>query len=67
MAEEDPRERRPIPLIIWLALGFLAMLGFMFALRAANPPGAGTGPPTPDVIVPTAPKPAPLPDVKPAT
>ncbi|MDP3746966.1 MAG: hypothetical protein Q8Q88_07940 [Phenylobacterium sp.] len=66
MDDEGPRESKPIPLIIWVVLGFLVVLGFMVALRAVNPPGAGMGPPTPDVIVPTAPKPAPLPDVKPA-
>ncbi|WP_332764678.1 hypothetical protein [Phenylobacterium sp.] len=66
MDDEGPRESKPIPLFIWVALGALVVLGFMFLLRAANPAGEGMGPPTREVIVPTAAKPAPLPNAKPA-
>jgi len=67
MDDEGPRESKPIPLIIWVALGALVVFGFMFLLRAANPAGEGMAPPTPEVIAPTAAKPTPLPDAKPGT
>lgn len=64
MDEPEPQERRPIPLIIWVGLGVLAVLAFVIAMRVASPPGAG-GSPTADMIVPNSPKPADLPDAKP--
>ena len=65
MGDEGPRERQPIPLLLWMLIAVVVVIGFMFALRVVNPPEMGMTPPTPDVIVPTAPRPAPLPDVKP--
>ncbi|MDP3854317.1 hypothetical protein [Phenylobacterium sp.] len=65
MGDKPPRERRPIPLVLWAALAVAVVLAFILVLRIANPPEAGRAPPKPDVIVPTSPKPTPLPDVKP--
>ncbi|UTP38382.1 hypothetical protein M9M90_14300 [Phenylobacterium sp. LH3H17] len=67
MDDEGPRESKPIPLFIWVALGALIVLAFMFLLRAATPAGEGMGPPTAAMITPTASKPAPLLDAKPET
>lgn len=44
-------------MLLWALLGFVVVLGFMFTMRALNPPSAGMGPPQPDVILP-APAPA---------
>jgi hypothetical protein len=52
MNDQDPRPRRPIPLLLWALLGFVVVLVFMFTMRALNPPSAGMGPPQPDVILP---------------
>lgn len=53
----EPPPRKPIPLIIWAGLGFLAVLAFGFLLRALNPPELGRTPPTPDIVAPAAPQP----------
>ena len=67
MSNQDPRPRRPIPLLLWALLGVVVVLGFMITMRALNPPSAGMGPPQPDVILPESPAPpAPLPDASPA-
>jgi hypothetical protein len=52
----EPRPSKPIPLLIWAALGFVLVLGFMVILRVLNPPDIGRAPPTPDIVVPAAPK-----------
>ena len=54
MSDEGPRDRKPIPLLLWTVLGFVLVMIFMFLLRGANPPGVGVGPPTPAVIAPVA-------------
>ncbi|CAN7435110.1 hypothetical protein LJR164_002803 [Phenylobacterium sp. LjRoot164] len=59
--------RKPIPLFLWALIGFLVVLGFMFAMRALNPPGAGMGGTSPDIVLPDAPQPAPLPDARPVS
>lgn len=41
MDEDQPPPRRPIPLLIWAALGFFLVLGFLFVMRELNPPGLG--------------------------
>jgi hypothetical protein len=48
----DKPPRKPIPIIIWVGLGFVVMLLFLFALRTLNPPSPGMGPAMPDVVVP---------------
>ncbi len=58
MDDEGPPESKPIPLFIWVALGALAVLGFIFLLRAADPAGEGIGAPAVDVITPTMAKPS---------
>lgn len=50
---QDDRPRRPIPLILWALIGFVLVLGFLFIVRAANPPAAGIAPPSPGYVVPT--------------
>lgn len=65
MDEPEPQERRPIPLIIWVGLGLLAVLAFVIAMGVADPPAAG-GPPAADMVLPSSPKPADMPDAKPA-
>lgn len=45
MDDRDRPPRKPIPLILWVLIGFVLVLGFMFAMRALNPPSAGMGPP----------------------
>lgn len=62
-----PRRKKPVPLILWVMLGFVVMLGFMLALKALNPQELGKTPPIPDVVVPINPKPVSLPDVKPGS
>lgn len=63
----EPRPQKPIPLLIWVALGFVLVLGFMLLLRALNPPGVGRGPARPDVVAPAAPKTPSIPDVEPVS
>ena len=66
MSNQDPRPRKPIPLLLWALLGFVVVLGFMFTLRVLKPPSAGVAQPQGYVIVPDQAAPAaPLPDVKP--
>lgn len=67
MNDQAPRPRKPIPLLLWTLIGFVLVFGFMVLMRALNPPSAGMGPASPIIAVPTNPKPAPLPDVKPAS
>lgn len=69
MSDDDlpPPRRKPIPLFFWAVIGFLLVLGFMFAMRALNPPSAGMSAPAPDLVLPDNPKPAPLPDARPVT
>lgn len=62
-----PPRRKPIPLFLWAVIGFLLVLGFMFALRALNPPSMGASVPAPDIALPATPKPAPLPDARPVS
>lgn len=50
----EPEPQKPIPLLIWAALGFVLVLGFIVLLRALNPPGVGRTPPTPDIVAPAA-------------
>ena len=64
MDDRERPPRKPIPLILWALIGFLLVIGFMFALRAMNAPAAGVGP---SLSVPANPPVAPLPDAKPAT
>lgn len=49
---DDPPPRRPIPLLIWAGLGFVAVIVFAMVLRAMNPAGVGVTPPMPDIVVP---------------
>lgn len=63
----EPKPQKPIPLLIWAALGFVLVLGFMVLLRALNPPGVGGGPAVPDVVVPDAPKTPSIPNVEPVS
>ncbi|MBB3889411.1 hypothetical protein GGQ61_000108 [Phenylobacterium haematophilum] len=67
MSDDDPPppRRKPIPLFLWAVIGFLLVLGFMFAMRALNPTSLGTRVPAPDIALPAAAKPAPLPDARP--
>ena len=51
---QDDRPRKPIPLILWALIGFVLVLGFLFILRAANPPGAGMTPASPGNDVPAS-------------
>lgn len=37
----EPPPSKPIPLLIWAALGFAAVLGFAMLLRAFSHPGIG--------------------------
>jgi hypothetical protein len=41
MDEDQPPPRRPIPLTLWALLGFLLVLGFLFAMRELKAPGLG--------------------------
>lgn len=63
--DQDQRPRKPIPLLLWALIGFALVFGFMVLMRTLNPPSAGMGPASPIIAVPTHPKSAPLPDVKP--
>ena len=63
----EPRPSKPIPLLIWAALGFVLVLGFMVLLRALNPPDIGRTPPTPDIVAPGAPKTPDVSDVLPGS
>jgi hypothetical protein len=65
----DPSEPppKPIPLIVWAALGFVAVLAFALILRALNPADIGRAPATPDIVVPNAPKTAPIPEIEPVS
>lgn len=58
MSDQDPRPKRPIPLLLWALLGFVVVLGFMFTLRVLNPPSAGVALPQGYVIVPDQTAPA---------
>ncbi|WP_293403140.1 hypothetical protein [Phenylobacterium sp.] len=61
MSDDDlpPPRRKPIPLFLWAVIGFLLVLGFMFAMRALNPPSMGMSAPPPDITTPAAPRPSP--------
>ena len=50
--DPDRPPRKPIPLLLWVLIGFFVVLGFLFLMRTLNPPGAGMGPPTPDLVAP---------------
>ena len=65
--DPPPPRRKPIPLFLWALIGFLLVLGFMFAMRALNPPSLGSGVRAPDIVLPDNPRPAPLPDVRPVS
>ena len=54
MSDDDlpPPRRKPIPLFLWAVIGFLLVLGFMFAMRALNPPPLGISAPAPLLEVP---------------
>jgi len=56
---KDERPHKPIPLVLWAIIGFVLVLGFMFALRAVNQHSAGIEPPMTEVAIPNAPEPAP--------
>lgn len=62
MSNDDlpPPRRKPIPLFLWAVIGFLLVLGFMFAMRALNPPTAGVSIQPPDIVLPDASQPAPV-------
>lgn len=65
MDDEGPQEARPIPLFIWVALGALVVLGFVFLLRVVNPAGQGESAPALDVVAPAGSNPGPA--IKPAS
>ena len=59
-------------LALTLVLAVMGITGALYGfegeiMRALNPPSAGMGPASPIIAVPINPKPAPLPDVKPAS
>ena len=69
MSDDDlpPPRRKPIPLFLWAVIGFLLVLGFMFAMRALSPHAEGVSAPAPDLVLPNSAKPAPSPDASPVT
>ncbi|MFN3513767.1 MAG: hypothetical protein ACK41C_12015 [Phenylobacterium sp.] len=50
---------RPIPVLLWAALGVLAVVAFVFVMRALNPPTPGRTPPMTDLPA-SAPQPLPM-------
>ena len=62
-----PPRRKPSPLFLWAVIGFLLVLGFMFAMRALSPHAEGVSAPAPDLVLPNRAKPAPSPDASPVT
>ena len=69
MSDDDlpPPRRKPIPLFLWAVIGFLLVLGFMFAMRALSPHAEGVSAPASDLVLPDSAKPAQSPDVRPVT
>lgn len=69
MSDDDlpPPRRKPIPLFLWAVIGFLLVLGFMFAMRALSPHAEGVSAPAPNLVLPDSAKPASSPDARPVT
>ena len=62
-----PPRRKPIPLFLWAVIGFLLVLGCLFAARGLSPQAEGVSAPAPDLVLPDSAKPASSPDARPVT